>query len=107
MTLVFFQVRWKVGLQRLTPENGMREALSVVLASIFLTGVAAAEECAPYCDYRHDYGPFKFTYVQPGSYGYAICASDGDCSPRLVYSASGFRRGRITIQPRLRHATAR
>ena len=85
----------------------MRRILSVALASILLIAVARAEECAPRCDYTHDYGPFDFTYLRPGAYGYAICAWDGDCSPRLVYSDSGWRRGRITIRSRFRRATQR
>jgi hypothetical protein len=75
----------------------------VSLGTWFGTGaVSAEEECVPHCDYRHYYGPFDFTYVQPGLFGYPLCGPQGNCSPRLVYSTTGFRRGRITVRfPRL------
>src|SRR5262249_7500417 len=72
------------------------------LATWFGTGAVAAAECLPYCDYNHYYGPFDFTYVQPGLFGYPLCGPRGNCSPQLVYSTTGFRRGRITVLfPRL------
>jgi hypothetical protein len=74
----------------------------VSLGTWFGTGAVSAEECVPHCDYRHYYGPFDFTYVQPGLFGYPLCGPRGNCSPQLVYSTTGFRRGRITVRfPRL------
>jgi hypothetical protein len=70
----------------------------VTAVSFAWLGVASAQDCNPYCDYTHDYGPYDFTYVRPGLYGYPICGPDGSCSPRLAYSYSGFPRGRITIR---------
>jgi hypothetical protein len=67
------------------------------------TGTARAAECAPYCDYNHYYGPYDFTYVRPGLFGYSRCGASGECSPRLVYSASGIPRGQIVVRfPRAR-----
>jgi hypothetical protein len=75
---------------------------SVSLGTWFGTGAVSAAECYPYCDYTHYYGPFDFTYVQPGLFGYPLCGPRGNCSPQLVYSTTGFRRGRITVRfPRL------
>jgi len=72
------------------------------LGTWFGTGAVSAAECFPYCDYTHYYGPFDFTYVQPGLFGYPLCGPRGNCSPQLVYSTTGFRRGRITVRfPRL------
>ena len=62
------------------------------------TGAVSAAECFPYCDYTHYYGPFDFTYIQPGLYGHALCGPRGNCSPQLAYSTSGVRRGRITVR---------
>jgi hypothetical protein len=73
------------------------------LASSFLgtwlgTGAVSAAECFPYCDYTHYYGPFDFTYIQPGLFGHALCGPRGNCSPQLAYSTTGIRRGRITVR---------
>jgi hypothetical protein len=75
---------------------------SLWLGTWFGTGAVSAEECFPHCDYRHYYGPYDFTYVQPGLFAYPRCDLRGDCSPQLAYSTTGFRRGRITVRfPRL------
>jgi hypothetical protein len=68
---------------------------------------ALAAECYPHCDYVHNYGPYDFTYVRPGLYGYPLCNVRGECAPNLVYSTSGRpRRGNIEARfisrPRLR-----
>jgi len=60
---------------------------------------ARAEECGEHCDYRHNYGPYDFSYIQPGLLGYPICDREGNCSPRLTYTYPGRRYGRITIRP--------
>lgn len=72
----------------------------VALLAFFCVGTrtVSAAECYPHCDYTHYYGPFDFTYVQPGLYGYPRCGPRGDCSPHLVYSTSGIRRGQITVR---------
>ncbi len=59
---------------------------------------ASAEACFPHCDYTHYYGPFDFTYAQPGLFGYPHCGPQGDCSPNLTYSTAGFPRWRITVR---------
>jgi hypothetical protein len=62
------------------------------------TRAGSAAECFPHCDYTHDYGPFDFTYIEPGLFGYPLCGPRGNCSPQLAYSTSGVRRGRITVR---------
>jgi len=68
------------------------------LGTWFGTSIVSAAECFPYCDYTHYYGPFDFTYVQPGLFGYPLCGPRGNCSAHLVDSTSGIRRGRITVR---------
>jgi len=81
--------------------------LSAVLFITFCgAGTALAAECFPYCDYTHDYGPYDFTYVRPGLYGYPICGPRGNCLPNVVYSTSGrARRGNVEVRflPRPRY----
>jgi hypothetical protein len=57
-----------------------------------------AEDCAPHCDYWHFYGPYDFSYIRPGMFGYPICDRQGNCSPHLVYVYSDRRYGRITVR---------
>ena len=72
------------------------------------TSAVAAAECFPHCDYTHYYGPFDFTYIQPGLFGYPLCDPRGNCSPQLAYSTAGIRRGRITVRfPRVTAPPAR
>jgi hypothetical protein len=83
--------------------RAMREMPKHFVAAIlaFLcvgTCTVSAAECFPHCDYAHYYGPFDFTYVQPGLFGYPLCGPRGNCSPQLAYSTSGVRRGRITVR---------
>jgi hypothetical protein len=76
---------------------------AVFCLCVFGSASAAAVECAPHCDYYHYYGPYDFTYVRPDLYAYPLCGPRGNCSPYLVYSTSGVRRGRIEIRfPRRR-----
>ncbi len=80
----------------------------VLLFGVWLPGLAdaAAGECAPHCDYYHDYGPYDFTYVRPGLYGFPVCDSNGNCSPHLVYTLSRRPQGQVTIltgRHRVRH----
>ena len=73
-------------------------ALAILAFLCVGTRAVSAAECFPHCDYTHYYGPFDFTYVAPGLYGYPLCGSRGNCSAHLVYYTSGFRRGRITVR---------
>jgi len=72
---------------------------AALLFGLWLSGpaVASATECAPHCDRSHDYGPYDFTYVRPGLYGYPVCDSNGNCSPHLIYRYSGRTHGQVTI----------
>ncbi len=64
----------------------------------FASSPAGAVECYRHCDYTHDYGPYDFTYVRPGLFGFPLCGPNGECAPYLVYSRA--RYGRIIIRPR-------
>lgn len=79
--------------------NVPNHCVLAVLAFFCLgTRAVSAAECFPYCDYTHYYGPFDFTYVQPGLFGYPRCGPQGNCSPQLLLSTTGVRRGRITVR---------
>jgi hypothetical protein len=69
--------------------------------TVLQSGAAWAIDCSPHCDYNHDYGPYDFTYVRPGLFGYPVCDRQGNCSPQLVYRYSGVPRPgvAITIRP--------
>ena len=89
-------------------------AIRYSLLALFLAASpAAAIECAPYCDFTHDYGPYDLTWKRPGRYAFPLCAPNGECAPRAahVYSpVSGwpywdygpYRGVRITVRPRKR-----
>jgi hypothetical protein len=66
----------------------------------FGSGAVLADDCSPHCDYWHYYGPYDFTYIQPGLFAYPICDGQGNCSPHLVYTYAGRWHGRITIHPK-------
>jgi hypothetical protein len=97
--------------------NGKRTSLlfairySLFALAISVASPAVAIECAPYCDYTHDYGPYDLSWKRPGLYAFPLCAPNGECAPRAahVYSpVSGwpyywpYRGVRITVRPRLR-----
>ena len=87
--------------------RGLRHLLAALCLSLCGAGPALAAECFPHCDYVHNYGPYDFTYVRPGLYGYPLCNLRGECLPNLVYSTSGrARRGNVEVRfisrPRLR-----
>jgi len=76
---------------------------------------ALAIECAPYCDFTHDYGPYDLSWKRPGRYAFPLCAPNGECAPRAAHVHSpvagwpylGYwpwpERGvRITVRPRKR-----
>jgi hypothetical protein len=74
---------------------------AATIAVLALAGAcpAAAQDCAPYCDFTHDYGPYDLTWSRPGLYAYPVCGPSGDCSPYAVYTYP--RRGvRILVRPR-------
>jgi hypothetical protein len=60
--------------------------------------VVADDYCSPHCDYWHYYGPYDYSYIQPGLLGYPVCDRRGYCAPHLVYTHPDWRR--ITIVPR-------
>ena len=85
---------------------------SLFALAMLVATPAFAIECAPYCDYTHDYGPYDLSWKQPGRYAFPVCAPNGECAPRAVNvysSVSGWRwywpsRGvRITVRPRTRN----
>ena len=64
--------------------TALATALLGLLLPAALTGPATAQtavSCAPFCDYRHYYGTYDYTYVQPGVYCRPICGPDGTCVP--------------------------
>jgi hypothetical protein len=77
-------------------------AAAIVGLTLCSAGVVLAAECFPYCDYNHNYGPYDFTYVKPGLWGYPTCGPRGNCLPRLTYSVSG-RTPRGNIEVRTLH----
>jgi hypothetical protein len=80
----------------------MRRVFAVAgVFSLFVLGASAAsaEDCSPHCDYWHNYGPYDFSYIQPGLVGYPRCDARGQCSPYLVYVYPGHRHGRVTVRP--------
>jgi hypothetical protein len=78
----------------------LRYFASAILGFVLLgSDAAGAEDCAPHCDYWHNYGPYDFNYIKPGLLGYPICDQQGSCSPYLVYTYPGRRYGRITVRP--------
>jgi hypothetical protein len=82
-------------------------ATAVLSLLVFGSGASWAEDCSPHCDYWHYYGPYDFSYIRPGLFAYPICDRQGNCSPRLVYTNSGYQHGRITITVRPLSKTAR
>ncbi|HXW23738.1 MAG TPA: hypothetical protein VEK73_03240 [Xanthobacteraceae bacterium] len=77
---------------------------AAVLVLIAAPCPARAEvDCAPYCDYTHDYGPYDLTYIRPGLYAFPVCGPSGDCSPYALHTYPRYRGVRITIRPRRRH----
>jgi hypothetical protein len=90
-------------LSKSTPDPSVFRGPLRLLAVLCLTscgaGAALAAECFPYCDYSHNYGPYDFTYVRPGLYGYPLCNARGNCLPNLAYSTSGQpRRGNVEVR---------
>jgi hypothetical protein len=64
----------------------------------FVAASASAQECYPYCDYVHDYGPYDYTYIRPQLFAYPVCSRLGNCTPHEVYSYAEYPVGRILGQ---------
>jgi hypothetical protein len=80
-------------------EADMLRALAMMASvSVLLLAAPAAAECYPHCDYIQDYGPYDYTYVRPGLFGYPVCDRLGNCSPWALYAYSWGPRGRITVR---------
>lgn len=75
-------------------------APTVLCGLVSASGVAFAYDCAPHCDYVHDYGPYDLSWVAPGLVGYPVCDRQGNCSPHLVYRRFGRPWPGITITVR-------
>ena len=79
--------------------RGFRGLVTALCLSVCGAGGALAAECYPHCDYVHNYGPYDFTYVRPGLFGYPTCNVRGECLPNLYYSTSGrLRRGNVEVR---------
>jgi hypothetical protein len=66
----------------------MMRVFAAVLFGLSFSGSAARAEveCHPHCDYWHYYGPYDFSYKQPGLFGYPVCDARGNCAPYLRYT---------------------
>ena len=56
--------------------------------SLFGSGVAVAEDCGAHCDYWHNYGPYDYSYIQPGLLGYPI-STGRETARRISPTLSG------------------
>ena len=79
-------------------------AAATALFATFISAQAVAGDCSPHCAWYHDYGPYNFSYIRPGLFGFPICDRHGDCSPYLVYVLNGHKIGSITIRSTSRHS---
>lgn len=107
MSANFANSEWRIA-------NGKRFWLFAVRYSLFalcfIASPALAIECAPYCDYTHDYGPYDLSWKRPGRYAFPVCGPDGRCAPHAVHvysPVSGwpwwpYPGVRITVRPRAR-----
>lgn len=86
--------------QAITGHWSIPKLFTATVFGLMLAGAtpAAAVECAPYCDFTHDYGPYDLTWVRPGLYAYPVCGPSGNCSPYAVYSYPRHRGVRITVR---------
>ena len=85
---------------------------SLFALAILLASPAAAIDCAPYCDFTHDYGPYDLSWKRPGRYAFPLCAPNGECAPHAAHVHSPVsswpwwyypdRGVRITVRPRKR-----
>jgi hypothetical protein len=72
---------------------GVREKVmrKLVAAALFgpvlalpVSPAAARVDCTPYCDFRHDYGPYDLSWQRPGLTCYPRCDVRGNCAPTPV-----------------------
>jgi hypothetical protein len=78
----------------------LRILATAILGLLWGVGAALAVDCAPHCDFVHDYGPYDFSYIRPGLAGIPVCDRQGNCSPHLVYVYSGLLpQIRIIVRP--------
>jgi hypothetical protein len=86
-------------LSRIATCSGPALLLALGLAGLAPSPARAEQLCYPRCDYTHYYGPFDFTYIQPGLFAWPRCGPQGDCAPHLAYTTGIVRRtGRITVR---------
>jgi hypothetical protein len=91
----------------------MRTCLAAAFVALLMTASAAWAEqnCNPYCDFVHYYGPFDFSYVRspgpvaftyagPGLFLYPRCGPSGTCSPYLISSYPRRPIGRVIVRSR-------
>ena len=76
---------------------------SLFAAATLAASSAVALDCAPYCDFTHDYGPYDLTWARPGLYAYPVCGPNGNCAPYAVHTYPRYRGVRITVRPRNRN----
>jgi hypothetical protein len=76
-----------------------RLGAAALLFFLSASSPALAVECAPHCDYTHDYGPYDFTWARPGLYGFPACNVWGECLPHLAYTRGVPYGGYLVVQP--------
>ena len=76
------------------------QTVAGVLAMVFALSLPAAAQvdCAPYCDFTHDYGPYDLTWARPGLYAFPVCGPNGNCAPYAVHTYPRYRGVRITVR---------
>jgi hypothetical protein len=85
----------------------LRILATAILSLLWGAGAALAVDCAPHCDFVHDYGPYDLSYIRPGLAGIPVCDRQGNCSPHLVYVYSGhLPHIRIIVHPTRRAVRA-
>ena len=97
---------------RFAGSSGLRVIrYSLFALVLFAAAPAFAIDCAPYCDFTHNYGPYDLSWKQPGRYAFPLCGPNGVCAPHAVNvhsPVSGwawywpYRGVRITVKPRKR-----
>jgi hypothetical protein len=59
---------------------------AMLIVFSFGSAPALAQDCAPWCDFYHDYGPYK---IGPDVYCRPRCGPGGNCAPFLVCERQG------------------
>ena len=81
----------------------MPRCLAAALLGLLVLGSTSARaenDCTPYCDFLHYYGPQDFTYIRPGLFLYPRCGPSGNCSPYLISTYPRRPVGRIIVRSR-------